>query len=351
MLGLYFFPLSLFVVNLITMKKIFILSTLFLVIVLYSKLREKDNHDDFSSDRFESYTQNENKNEKVKAKTQIPVEESKSSPKRINKLKATNVAQESNQKVLLSDDIHSAQVDHEGKIYPRNVTVDEDMIVAYGDLIVGSTDDLDDYQSGEKILSIPPPSLWPNGSIPYEFDDSLDDPIQIEIIKKVTNQLNELASIHFHPRKASEEHYVLFKRGAQHCYANVGFRFGVTLVSLSSRCGEKEINHELFHVLGFYHEQNRPDRDDYIEVLWENIDEENWAQFEKFAIESYPTNLQDTENNPFEFSTIMLYDSRAFSNTSDFSMVKVDGTDFSSPFTSPTPTDVGRLKKLYPTEK
>ena len=32
------------------------------------------------------------------------------------------------------------------------------------------------------------------------------------------------------------------------------------------------VQHELLHVLGFHHEQRRPDAGEYVKVMWENID-------------------------------------------------------------------------------
>lgn len=31
--------------------------------------------------------------------------------------------------------------------------------------------------------------------------------------------------------------------------------------------------HEMLHAIGFWHEQSRPERNQFVEVLWENIDE------------------------------------------------------------------------------
>lgn len=65
-------------------------------------------------------------------------------------------------------------------------------------------------------------------------------------------------------------HLCLFR-----CYSPVGRQYrnrGMQELSIGEGCNNKGIiMHELMHALGFWHEQARSDRDDYLEVLWENI--------------------------------------------------------------------------------
>ena len=56
------------------------------------------------------------------------------------------------------------------------------------------------------------------------------------------------------------------------CSSQVGHLSGGQTVSLDDGCVYTDIvQHELMHAAGFWHEQNRYDRDDYVIINWGNI--------------------------------------------------------------------------------
>lgn len=58
------------------------------------------------------------------------------------------------------------------------------------------------------------------------------------------------------------------------CWSYVGDDRKGQNVSIGARCDTKAIvEHELLHALGFYHEQSRSDRDDYVKIWWDQIEE------------------------------------------------------------------------------
>lgn len=56
------------------------------------------------------------------------------------------------------------------------------------------------------------------------------------------------------------------------CWSPVGRVGGEQRLSLGQRCWYFGIVvHELGHSIGFWHEMNRPDRDNWINIYWSNI--------------------------------------------------------------------------------
>ncbi|KXJ21994.1 Zinc metalloproteinase nas-30 [Exaiptasia diaphana] len=76
--------------------------------------------------------------------------------------------------------------------------------------------------------------------------------------------------VRFKPR-TNERNYAHFYIGGG-CSSYVGPVGGRQMISLARGCWQQSIvSHEIGHCLGFYHEQSRPDRDNYVEIIWANI--------------------------------------------------------------------------------
>ncbi|KAM7305561.1 zinc metalloproteinase nas-14-like [Ixodes scapularis] len=68
--------------------------------------------------------------------------------------------------------------------------------------------------------------------------------------------------------------------------------------------------HELMHAIGFFHEHSRPDRDSYVSIQWNNIEEDAKQSFElKTEL------IADTLGQPYDYESVMHYPQDAFSKS------------------------------------
>ena len=105
--------------------------------------------------------------------------------------------------------------------------------------------------------------------------------------------------------RTDQHDYVDIVPGGGGCYAQIPYRTGGGRLEIGlqqSGCVYLSIVvHELLHSLGFSHEQNRPDRDQYVDMHWDNIKAGGAGQFfiQSWVDSSPPFNtLCDETNQP-----------------------------------------------------
>lgn len=65
--------------------------------------------------------------------------------------------------------------------------------------------------------------------------------------------------------------------------------------------------HEMLHTIGFHHMQSASNRDNYIDILWENIKEEN-----KHNFNNYNSTVITDFGQEYDYKSIMHYSNEAF---------------------------------------
>ncbi|CAG9537789.1 unnamed protein product [Cercopithifilaria johnstoni] len=152
-----------------------------------------------------------------------------------------------------------------------------------------------------------PAKLWPGGKIPYSISPRYTN-LERALLARAIKQYHDKTCLRFVPRSLYEGDY-LFIGKVDGCFSEVGRTNGVQVLSLDDGCLEyTTIIHEMMHVIGFYHEHERWDRDDYINIFWRNIDRAAIDQFGK-------VDLTKTSyyGQPYDYHSILHYDSLAFS--------------------------------------
>jgi len=207
--------------------------------------------------------------------------------------------------MILNDDqkrmVQEASIDH----------LDHDMVNSVG----GTSEEGAVGRAGARDHTL----RWPNNILSYEIASSVTGEDKQELKDTLKGLQAKLGGcITF--RETNTEKRVLVKKPDEPiCSSEVGFQ-GRSTQDLNMGEGHDmhghygncwnnrgTIEHEFLHALGVWHEQSRPDRDDYVEIIEKNIRPNKKHNFRKLT-----TSESNNFSLPYDYGSLMHYPSRAF---------------------------------------
>ncbi|XP_055549811.1 astacin-like metalloprotease toxin 2 [Wyeomyia smithii] len=136
----------------------------------------------------------------------------------------------------------------------------------------GTTGQFKSKKYGNVIRNfLPTEYRWPNATVYYHFEGSFSQE-QKRAIKQAMNIISSVSCVQFLVKSENQSDYVEITSESSGCWSDTGHKSHKTQLNFGPECFSLgTILHELMHTLGFLHQHTRPDRDLYIDVLYENV--------------------------------------------------------------------------------
>ncbi|XP_035677241.1 zinc metalloproteinase nas-4-like [Branchiostoma floridae] len=189
--------------------------------------------------------------------------------------------------------------------------------------------------------------LWTTRVIPYTFKFGDFSTSEQNTIRQAMYEYHARTCIRF-VQRTTERNYIYIHKG-EGCSSSVGQRGGRQDLSLGNRCVQKGVAiHELMHAVGFWHEQSRFDRDDWVIIKWQNIregEEDNFYRYSEIDVSGLGVS--------YDYYSVMHYSATTYSSDGSPTMVaRVSGAPSQfgqlSGFSN---KDVVKLNRLYSCSK
>ncbi|UJR35463.1 hypothetical protein I4U23_028219 [Adineta vaga] len=188
---------------------------------------------------------------------------------------------------------------------------------------------------------------WPNAKIPYIISPKYNNH-ERAVIAEAIHEWESKTCIRFIPKASIHPDYLELTPDdgtTNYCYSYVGRQGGRQFVKMyAPTCiSVGQYIHELGHAIGFGHEHQRPDRDNYVQIKWENIDPKFYYAFDKYNPSQFTTMGME-----YDYYSIMHYPDYSYSNNGQKTIVPTyQGHNIASMNVILTPTDIQKTQKYY----
>jgi len=221
------------------------------------------------------------------------------------------------------------------------------LAVMEGDILLGYVNEHGDLADRLRARGVGKSDLfnrWPDGIVVYEkpvnHSQLQQDNVALAIAHWTEN--TTLSFIERTEENASEySHYVQF-RATNSCASHVGMIGGPQPIYISDACSVGSIIHEIGHAIGLFHEHTRPDRDNFVQVDWNEIVEGKGINFDLQTanVATY---------SDYDYESIMHYGEKFFSISGKPTIIVADGVEIGQR-EGLSPLDIQSADKMYETD-
>ncbi|SFN15097.1 Astacin (Peptidase family M12A) [Chryseobacterium oleae] len=184
-------------------------------------------------------------------------------------------------------------------------------------------------------------SRWPGAKIYYTVAGNMGS-INANKITSAVNEYNTKTNTQWIPR-TNQTNYVEFIFGSSSGsdgWAHIGYQGGKQTISLDQYISVGSVIHEMGHTVGLYHEHARKDRDQYVSIQWNNIQDGQAYNFNMYN--------SGTDIGPFNINSVMMYWPNSYSKNGQPTIKRANNTNFTYNRTGFTTGDINTINTMYP---
>lgn len=163
-------------------------------------------------------------------------------------------------------------------------------------------------------------SPWEDGIIPYYLDGEFSD-TDVENIREAMDAWENVCGVRFEKVTPRSSAYRIMRVNADEWLSSIGENNSECHMVFGRAYSNVDvIIHELGHCLGLMHEHQRPDRDDYVRIVWDNI-----LSGKEYNFEIVDNPIFVEEDYDYDFQSIMHYDPVSFSINGSPTIIAIGG--------------------------